>query len=159
MEATSIDARYRPEMTRSTEAASPLWRAHHWPEDYDRCLVVGGRRLCRRCAVLYPVAFVVCGVVLAGVGTSVLVGSWGWALVVLPLPAVAEFVLEHLGALHHSTRRLVVVTVLLGMGLGIGFARYLSDQTDPVFWMVAVVYGAVCLAAALSGRRRVSAGR
>lgn len=141
-------------MARPVEAVSPLWRSHHWPEDDDRCVVIGGRRWCRRCSVLYPTAFGVCAVALATVGAAVLTGWWGWLLVLAPLPAVVEFVAEHLGLVRHSPSRVVVVSALLGVGLGVGFARYLTDQTDVVFWVVAALYSSVCLAAALSGRRR-----
>ena len=39
-------------------ADTPMWLSHHWPSDYDRCAVVAGRHVCRRCLVLYPLALV-----------------------------------------------------------------------------------------------------
>src|SRR3954447_13756943 len=94
---------------------TPMWLAHHYPEDYDRCLRVGRRHVCRRCAVLYPIAFVT------------LVATAGWhppegvdlvLVALLPLPALAEFVLEHVGVVHYAPARLVALTVPLGLGLG-----------------------------------------
>ena len=38
---------------------TPMWLSHHWPPDYDRCAVVAGLHVCRRCLVLYPLARVV----------------------------------------------------------------------------------------------------
>lgn len=114
-------------------------------------MVVAGRHVCRRCLALYPVA------VLAMV--AVLAGRWegeqavAWALVALPLPAVVDFVVEHLGRSQPSPRRLVAVSVLLGAGLGAGLARYAAHPTDRLFWGVAVGYSLVCLAALLTGRR------
>lgn len=132
-----------------------MWLAHHWPEDYDRCVRVGRSHVCRRCLVLYPVA-------LAVTAAAVLVGSalpstvTAAAVVVLPLPAVVEFVAEHLGRIRYSPRRQVAVTVPLAVGLGAGFARYLEQLTDPWFWGAVAGYGGVCLLAALSGRRRAA---
>ena len=49
-------------------ADTPMYLSHHWPSDYDRCAVVGGMHICRRCLVLYPVALVA--------GLVVGIGSW-----------------------------------------------------------------------------------
>jgi hypothetical protein len=62
-------------------------------------------------------------------------------------------VLEHLGVLTYRPTRQVALTLLLAVGLGLGFARYLRHPADVVFWAVVIVYGGVCLAAALTGRR------
>ena len=67
---------------------TPLWLSHHHPEQYDRCVVLGGRHLCRRCIVLYPTA-IVAGIILG------ITGPWPtdldpWLLWLLPLPAVIE---------------------------------------------------------------------
>lgn len=134
---------------------TPLWLSHHWPEDYDRCVLIGRRHVCRRCLVLYPLAFGV-ALVVAAIVPDVATAPWtAWVTVLAPLPAVVEFVAEHLGAARHSPARQVAVTVPLGVGLGVGFARYLSDLTDPVFWGTVVVYGGVCGLAAIARVRRM----
>ena len=128
-----------------------MWLSHHDPAGYDRCVVVAGRQVCRRCLVLYPLAFAV--LVVAQVS--------GWsgaseavALVVLPLPAVVEFVLEHRGAIRYSPARQVLVTVPLAVALGAGFDRYLDRATDPLFWSTVVAYTGICLWSALAGQAR-----
>lgn len=126
---------------RELDSVTPLWLSHHWPEDYDRCLVVGGRHVCRRCAVLYPLALVTMVASLL-----LLPPTWGpdpWLLVLLPLPAVIELVGEQAGVLRHRPRRQVAVTVPLGVALGRGFARYLEHPADPLFWGVVAAYSAV----------------
>jgi len=134
------------------ERVSPLWLSHHYPADYGRCVLIGGAQVCRRCLVVYPIMFVVLGLALAGV-------RWPTSLdpvllVLLPLPAVADFLAEHLAARGYRAPLQVAVTVPLGIALGVAFDRYLDRQTDPLFWGVVVVYGGVCLAALLLGARR-----
>jgi hypothetical protein len=131
------------------ERSTPLWLSHHDPPGYDRCVLIGGRRVCRRCLVLYPVTFAVLLVARAAGGWSGL--SEALALVLLPLPAVVEFVLEHLRLTGYQPARQVAVTVPLAVGLAAGFDRYLDRHTDPLFWATVVVYGGVCLGAAVAG--------
>jgi hypothetical protein len=136
---------------REPEDVTPLWLSHHWPDDYGRCVVVGGRHVCRRCLVLYPIALVVVVASLAGLrlpGPAEVV-----AMALLPLPALLDFAVEHLGRSEPSARRLVVVTVPLGVGLGIALGRYLEAPGDLWFWGVVVAYLAVALATWLTGRR------
>jgi len=134
------------------ERVSPLWLSHHYPDDYGRCVLIGGTRVCRRCLVLYPIVFVVLGLALAGV-------RWPRSLdpvllVLLPLPAVGDFLAEHLGAAGYRPQRQLAGTVPLGIALGVAFDRYLDRQTDPLFWGIVVLYGGVCFAALLMGWRR-----
>jgi hypothetical protein len=130
-----------------------MWLAHHYPEDYDRCVVIGRSHVCRRCVVLYPLAF------------AVMVATYAWhpglaidaaLLVVLPLPALIELSLEQLGVLTYDPRRQVIVTVPLALGLGRGFALYLDDQTSRLFWGVVLGYTAIAVVMVLIGRRRAA---
>jgi len=132
---------------------TPMWLAHHYPEDYDRCIVIGRSHVCRRCVVLYPLAFVV------------MLATLSWhpettvdvvLLVVLPLPALVELSLEQLGVLTYNPRRQMLVTVPLGLGLGRGFAIYLDDQTSRLFWGVVVAYTAIAVLMVFVGRRRLT---
>lgn len=130
---------------------TPLWLSHHFPEDYDRCVAIGERHVCRRCLVLYPLAFAVMALSM--------VGPWpgsldGWLLVLLPLPALVELVLEHLGVVRYQPVRQVVLTVPLAVALGRGFAIYLDDPTSRLFWGVVLVYGGIGLGTSLWGARR-----
>jgi hypothetical protein len=130
---------------RAWDDPSPLWLSHHWPDEYDRCVTLGGRRVCRRCLVLYPVSFV--SALVLG-----LVASWPerldrWFLWLLPLPAVVEFVAEQLVLVRHRPGRMVALTVLLGIACGRLYVRYLDDQRDDLLWQVAVTYLLVCVGA------------
>jgi hypothetical protein len=134
------------------ESISPMWLAHHYPDDYDRCVTLGRTHVCRRCLVLYPVAFVVMGLALAGVRWPEALDPW--LLVLLPAPAMAEFVLEHLGVVRYQPLRQTALTVPMAVALGVGFARYLDHQGDPLFWGVVVAYSFIGLGATIIGWRR-----
>jgi hypothetical protein len=133
-------------------ADTPMWLSHHWPADYDRCAVVAGRHVCRRCLVLYPAALV--AALLASTGAT-WPDRFDVALCwLLPLPAVIEFVGEQLGWLRHRPARLVVTTLFLAAACGNLYARYLDHPGDGLVWAVVIVYAGICLAAALvSGTR------
>jgi hypothetical protein len=133
-----------------------MWLSHHYEEDYDRCVIIGRRHVCRRCLVLYPVAAL--ALVLARTGVRWRTSLDPWLLVTLPLPGVAEFVLEHLHVIRYRPRAQVLVTIPLGVALGVGFDRYLHHYTDGLFWGVVVLYGAVCFSSVLIGAKRSPAG-
>lgn len=134
------------------ERVSPLWLSHHDPSDYDRCVLVGRTRVCRRCLVLYPLAFVVLALARAGIRWPESLDAV--LLILLPLPAVAEFLAEHLTGFGYRPGLQMAATVPLAAALGVGFDRYLDRQTDPLFWGVVVAYGGVCFAALLVGASR-----
>ncbi len=67
----------------------------------------------------------------------------------LPLPSVVEFVLEHLDVIGYQPVRQVLLTLPLAVALGRGFAIYVEDPTSRLFWGVVLVYGGVCVAAAV----------
>jgi hypothetical protein len=129
-----------------------MWLAHHFPDDYDRCLVIGGRHVCRRCAVLYPIALAVMALSLAGLHWPTAIDPW--LLWLLPLPAVVEFVGEHAGLLRYRPVRQMAVTVPLAVALGRGFAIYVREPGSLLFWGMVIVYGGICGSAALFAARR-----
>ena len=122
---------------------TPLWLSHHPPDQYERCLRVGRLHVCRRCTLLYPLAFAVTAAALL-TGSELTTGA-AVAVVVLPVPCVVEFCLEQTGRIAYRPARQLATTAGLAVGLGIGFARYLRDLTDPLFWGTVVVYGGTCL--------------
>lgn len=127
---------------RTGEAITPIWLSHHFPDDYDRCALVGQKHVCRRCLALYPVAFAIVVLAMAGLAWP---DSWDtWILVLLPVPGVIEFVLEQIGMIRYSARRTILVTVPLAIALGGGFARYVESPGDALFWSIVLGYGFIC---------------
>ena len=136
----------------ATGRITPMWLAHHYPEDYDRCVLIGRSHVCRRCVVLYPLAFAVMALTFNWhPSTAVDV----FLLVVLPLPSVIELVAEQVFRLGYDPRRQMLVNVPLAIGLGRGFAIYLDNHTSLLFWGVVVLYTAVSGLAILWGQRQV----
>ena len=130
-----------------------LWLTHHWPDEYDRCAVVAGRHVCRRCLALYPLAFAVLAVLASGVV------AWPaaldpWLVWVLCIPATVEFLAEKLGGVAYDARRQVVVTMAVAVALGRGRALELDERWSPTFWGPVAVFGSIWFLAAASAARR-----
>ncbi len=107
----------------SPSDASPIWLAHHWPDQYDRCVRVGHTHVCRRCLVLYPLIVVTAVVaVLIEVPDAAL-----WAAWVLPLPLAIEWTGEHLGRFTYSAARQVALTAVAAVGFGTALAVHIED--------------------------------
>jgi hypothetical protein len=128
-----------------SDPSTPLWLAHHPADQYERCVTIGDRHVCRRCLVLYPISLAVMVACLALIPD----GAPPWVLAVLPLPAVVEWWAEHLGRAEYRPARQVAVTIPLAIALGAGLARYLDDPGDLAFWAMVIVYGGACAAIAL----------
>jgi hypothetical protein len=129
-----------------------LLLAHHPPSQYDRCIRIGRHHVCRRCAVLYPLAFAVAIASLFGAHWP---GTWDRTLLfLLPLPVTLEFVIERFGGMRYRAGRQLVLTLLAAPALGRGFARYALHPTDRLFWGMVLLFGGSALLALLATRRR-----
>ena len=118
-----------------------MWLSHHGPEHGERCLHVRGVAVCRRCAVLYPVAVVAALIVLVADPPT------GWLLAamwLLPVPMVAEWTGEHLGRLGYVPRRQVLVTAIGAPALGVAVAIHAVEPFSPAAWAPVLAWTAVC---------------
>lgn len=138
-------------------ADTPMYLSHHWPDQYDRCAVIGGFHVCRRCLVLYPLALVS--------GIAISIGGWWphgldpWVLWLGPLAGTIEFVADNLGLIGYAPVRQMVLSAGGAVAAGVGYVRYLHHTTDHLVWTVVGVYTAVCLGAAVAGGLGVGASR
>ena len=158
MDDAELDDRIEAELARQAREAAQnpvadtsMFLSHHWPSGYDRCAVVAGRHVCRRCLVLYPVAIVVA--LLAGAGVTWPAHLDPWVLWLLPIPGVVEFSLDALGLIRHHPLRQAVVSAMLAVAYGKLLWRYAHDPADALAWSVVLVDCGVCLAAALVALR------
>lgn len=120
-------------------ASRDMWLAHHWPEEYDRCVVIGGRHVCRRCLLLYPIALLVAVVSLTGHP------PWPdsldlWLIWGLCVPATVDFVAEQIGFVRYSAARQMIVTLIMAPALGQGFSHELDDSWSWEFWGPVLVF-------------------
>lgn len=116
--------------------------SHHLRHDHDRCVVIGGRRVCRRCLVLYPIAFAVMLVALGSI-------SWPKSLdpvllLILPVPAAIEYIAEQLRAVSYNARRQVLLTMLAAPALGTGLARHIVSPFETWFVVMVGLHGGAC---------------
>ncbi len=134
-------------------ARRTLWYTHHWPNEYERCAVVAGRHVCRRCLTLYPIAFVVAIAGLAGFS------PWPdaidvWMIWLLCIPATVEFLAEKLLDVPYHPRRQVAVTALVGLAFGRGLSYEIDDRWSWEFWGPVLVFCTIWFLAAVTRAQR-----
>lgn len=136
-------------------ARRALWRTHHHPKGYDRCVVIRGRHWCRRCLTLYPVAALFAALTLAGVA------AWPehldlWFIWLPCIPATLDFVLEQTGVIRYSARRQFLTTLLFAPALGRGMGHELDDSWSWEFWGPILCFCTIWFIAAVIGHRRAA---
>ena len=137
-----------------------MWLAHHWPHDYPgRCVMIGSRPICRRCAALYPLGFIVAFAAAAGAA------PWPesldpWPIWILSLPATIAYVGEAVGLFGYNVRAQVAAMLISAIAFGRGLGYELVERWSPEFWGPVAVFGGIWYAATLySARRRSTAQR
>jgi hypothetical protein len=135
-----------------------MWLAHHWPEHYaERCIVLGGRHVCRRCASLYPLGLLV-AVLSAG-------GSLPWpdgvdpaAIWLLSIPATVAYCAEAVGLIAYRPWVQVTTTLLAALAFGRALGYELLERWSPEFWGPVAVFGGIWFFATTVGltRKRVA---
>lgn len=143
----------RVQEERDARAKRNLWFTHHWPDEYERCAVVGGRHVCRRCLVLYPIAIAVMIASLAGLP------PWperldAWFIWLLCIPATLDFLAEKVLDARYDPRRQVAVTALVAVALGRGLAHEIDDRWSWLFWGPVLVFGGIWFVAAVMKAQR-----
>lgn len=123
------------------EARRGLWLSHHWPEEYQtRCVRVGNRHVCRRCAALYPLGIVVA--FLAAAGLPLWPESWDPAAIwLLSIPATVAYVGVAIGLFRYSVRWQVAAMLITSLAFGRGLGYELVSRWSPEFWQPVAVFG------------------
>jgi hypothetical protein len=141
-----------------------LWLAHHWPDAYaERCVRIGHRWVCRRCAALYPLGFLVA--LLSAGGLDPWPRAWDpWPVWVLSVPATVAYAAEAVELVGYRPRWQVATTLLAAVAFGRALGYELMERWQPVFWGPITVFGGIWFLAtvyrsgARSGRRRSESG-
>lgn len=105
-----------------------VWLTHHPPSEHGRCAHVGPLLVCRRCLALWPLTWGL--LVLQVVLRAPAFHPADWLLPLFLLPPVVEYVAVHLEAWEYRPRRTTWLAMLMGIGLGRLFYRYVVDPFD-----------------------------
>ena len=133
-------------------ARRDMWLAHHWPDHYERCVVMAGRHVCRRCLALYPLALAVAFAALAGI--LLWPRSFDPGLIwLLSIPGTLEYVAEQLGVLRYHARRQIVATAVTAIALGRGMSYEFEHRWSWYFWGPLLVFGTIWFVSTIIGRR------
>lgn len=132
-----------------------MWLAHHWPEHYsERCVKVGGRHVCRRCAALYPIGFLTAFL-------FALKGFTFWPteldpapIWILSIPATVAYCAEALGFVRYNPKVQVATTIAAGFGFGHALGYELQERWSTEFWGPIAVFGGIWFFATVIGMER-----
>ena len=139
---------------RQRDARRNMWLAHHWPDEYhDRCAIIGGRPVCRRCSALYPLGFLV------AFASALGYAPWPpsidpWPIWILSIPATVAYIGEALGWFGYHVRWQVATTLLAALAFGRALGYELVDRWHPWFWGPIAVFGGIWFFATLAGTLR-----
>lgn len=120
-----------------------MWLAHHWHDDYaERCVHVGNRWVCRRCASLYPLGILVAIVSAAGSA------PWPesidpWPIWLLSIPATLAYAGEAIGVIRYNAKVQVATTLLAAVAFGRALGYEFVGRWSPEFWGPIAVFGGV----------------
>ncbi len=120
-----------------------MWLAHHWHDDYaERCVHIGNRWVCRRCASLYPLGILVAIVSAAGYA------PWPesidpWPIWLLSIPATLAFVGEAIGVIEYNAKVQVATTLLAAVAFGRALGYEFVSRWSPEFWGPIAVFGGI----------------
>ncbi len=132
-----------------------MWLAHHWPEHYgERCVKVGSRHVCRRCAALYPIGFLTAAL-------FAIKGFTFWPteidpapIWILSIPATVAYCAEALGFIKYNPKVQVATTIAAGFAFGHALGYELQERWSTEFWGPIAVFGGIWFFATVIGLER-----
>lgn len=135
-----------------------LWLAHHWPDDYaERCVTIGRRPVCRRCAALYPFGLLVAVLSVAGV-LPWPAGADPAAIWLLSIPATIAYCGEAIGLFRYDPRVQVATTLVAALAFGRALGYELESRWSTEFWGPIAVFGGIWFLATTIGHARSKVG-
>lgn len=135
-----------------------MWLAHHWPDEYhERCVKLGSRHVCRRCAALYPLGFMVA--LLSAGGLAPWPDGWNPAAIwILSIPATIAYCAEAMGIIGYNPKVQVATTLVAAVAFGRALGYEFEQRWSMEFWGPIAVFGGIWFFATMVGltRKRLS---
>jgi hypothetical protein len=139
---------------RERQARSNMWLAHHWPDHYhERCVKVGKRHVCRRCAALYPLGLLVAVLSFSGLP------PWPTSIDPLPIwllsiPATVAYCAEAIGLINYNAKVQVGTTLLAAVAFGHALSYEFDERWSPEFWGPICIFGGIWFVFTALGMQR-----
>ncbi len=147
----------RSEQEAADAASKAMWLSHHQPDQYDRCVVLANRHVCRRCLALHPLSIIIA--IASAVGYAPWPEAWDPAAIwLLSLPATLDFLGEQLSLVAYNAKRQVAATLITAFAFGRALGYEIADSWSSEFWGPLAVFGGVWFAAAFLAHQRREAG-
>ena len=131
------------EQQTKAQAGNQLWLSHHWPEHYaERCVKIGSKHICRRCAALYPLGFLIG--FMSAFGFPVWPDSLDPAAIwIMGIPATIAYCGEAVGYFRYNAKWQVFTTLLAATAFGKGLSYELLERWSSEFWEPLMVFGLI----------------
>ncbi len=126
-----------------------MWLAHHHYKDYGtRCVKVGHRHVCRRCAALYPLG--IFAALAAVTGVPFWPNSWDPFMIwLLCIPATVTYCGEAVGLFRYNPKWQVGAMLITATAFGKALHYELLERWSPAFWHPLLVFGSLWFAATM----------
>lgn len=139
---------------RERQARRQMWLAHHWPDHYhERCVKLGTRQVCRRCAALYPLGLLIA--ILSFNGLT----PWPTSIDPLPIwllsiPATVAYCAEAIGLISYNPKVQVGTTLFAAVAFGHALSYEFAERWSPEFWGPICVFGGIWFVFTALGMQR-----
>lgn len=134
-----------------------MWLAHHWPDEYaERCVKLGSRHVCRRCAALYPLGVLI-AIVSATVSPPWPTSIDPWPIWLLSIPATVAYCGEAAGVFRYNAKVQVGTMLIAAIGFGRGLGYEFEQRWSTEFWGPIIVFGGIWFFATMVGKTRAEA--
>ena len=116
--------------------------SHHTPEDYGKCFLVFGRRVCSRCSGIYlGIAF---GAIIYFFGIA---SPYYYALVLFfPSAMLLDWFFTRKGTIKSSNRARAGTGFLCGVAYSLGLILFFSFYPNIQVFLIGLLYGLLALA-------------
>ncbi len=139
---------------RERQARGQMWLSHHWPDHYaERCVTIGSRHVCRRCAALYPLGLLVA--ILSFRGLT----PWPTSIDPLPIwllsiPATLAYCAEAVGLIRYNPKVQVGTTLVAAVAFGHALSYEFAERWSPEFWGPICIFGGIWFVFTAIGMQR-----